>query len=238
MRHLFQNSVGSVGEETTTLLRSNISHKSNYQTYNDLCSRALGSLQLITVQGPRGPPTDHSRRQSLRFNLHHEISLRAFFQINQYLNDVDSISLRACSKSIKMGLQICQPSNDSGRLMFRIDPSSLTNRLRGINLENSSRDIALLEDHHAETSRLSDDEEAPPYTPSSVSNQATFQLSFDLPLLLFVSLFCLLSLVGYCLILSYLGVLHRVLVLVGGCLILFMAYFIYNQSARRAAPQL
>mmetsp|Transcript_12672 Transcript_12672/g.19100 ORF Transcript_12672/g.19100 Transcript_12672/m.19100 type:complete len:245 (+) Transcript_12672:66-800(+) len=132
MRRALANS-DRVGEETTQLLRSNISTRNNYQTYSDLCNRALRSLELLTVQGPRAntvPSVNETPTARFRGSVY--LPLQFFVDLGDYLDGRSFRSLQCVSKSIFSALTLAQYNDiESGMPMYRIDPSNISNRLRG-----------------------------------------------------------------------------------------------------------
>jgi hypothetical protein len=118
-----------VGDETVELLRDAPSRTlHNYQTYQDLSHRALGSLQLLTVSSPI-----LSSPQPRRFRGNIYFPIEIFKLLNEYLDRPSRNSFRCASKSIKSGLDISRTYDPArNQPSFRIDPTQVLNRLRGI----------------------------------------------------------------------------------------------------------
>lgn len=143
-----------VGEETTELLRSNLINRNNnnYQSFNDLCNKSLGSLQLLVVQGPK-----QSILPSQKFKGNIFLPIKVYKEIQEYLDNYSIYCLRCTSKSIKIGLDLCNKSLGQQQQTFRIEPLTFMNKLRGIIVSDSSilnqQISSIPEDHEQQQER-------------------------------------------------------------------------------------
>jgi hypothetical protein len=127
-----------VGDETIELLRDAPNRTpQNYQTYQDLCHSALGSLQLLTITSPiQSSPGPKRFRGNIYFPI------RIFKEIGEYLDNPSANSFRCASKSIKSALDIARTYDSSrNQASFRIDPIQVLNRLRGVALDTTASQV-------------------------------------------------------------------------------------------------
>ena len=222
------------GDETTALLQSSVPSRL-YFTYNDLCQRALGSLQLISQEEPSEPS-----REGVRLNGYIYLPVHCFVDILSFLDHRSNGAIACTSKRLRSVILRSQSRDAlSGLPMYRIDPSSLMNRLRGIRSterENyeAGRFIAPADDLERNGTESDGDISIGSYQePTTIVTR----LLSSCPFVIFATLICALAIASFSSVISIYVSVNHVLILSGGiCLIIVLYMLVVWERIRNQNP--